>query len=234
MRQVQFNRKEGLEFSTVMRAFLRADPDIIMVGEMRDKETVSVGIEASLTGHLVFATLHTNSAPESISRLLDMGMDPFNFADALLGVLAQRLARRLCDKCKVSHIAPTEEVNLLFKEYVSELISTQTWKADPVAAEEKLWADWKQRFADESGRWRLFEAKGCDECSGTGYKGRVGLHELLVASDKIKQCIQEHVRVTDMLYVALEEGMRTLKQDGIEKVLMGITDMLQVHAVCSK
>ncbi len=234
MRQVQVNRKAGLEFSTVMRAFLRADPDIIMVGEMRDKETVSVGIEASLTGHLVFATLHTNSAPESISRLLDMGMDPFNFADALLGVLAQRLARRLCDKCKVSHIAPTEEVNLLFKEYVSELISTQTWKNDPVVAEEKLWADWKQRFADESGRWRLFEAKGCDECSGTGYKGRVGLHELLVASDKIKQCIQEHVRVTDMLYVALEEGMRTLKQDGIEKVLMGITDMLQVHAVCSK
>ena len=113
LRQVQINPKAGLTFATIMRAFLRADPDVIMVGEMRDKETVSIGIEASLTGHLVFATLHTNSAPESIIRLLDMGMDPFNFADALLGILAQRLARRLCAKCKKPHAATKDELRLL-------------------------------------------------------------------------------------------------------------------------
>ena len=111
LRQVQINKKAGIDFALVMRAFLRADPDIIMVGESRDKETVSMGVEASLTGHLVFSTLHTNSAPESITRLMDMGMDPFNFADALLGILAQRLAKKLCD-CKQSYVPDAEEMRL--------------------------------------------------------------------------------------------------------------------------
>ncbi|MGZ8264233.1 MAG: ATPase, T2SS/T4P/T4SS family, partial [Burkholderiales bacterium] len=233
LRQVQVNRKAGLDFAVVMKAFLRADPDVIMVGEMRDKETVSIGIEASLTGHLVFATLHTNSAPESIVRLLDMGMDPFNFADALLGILAQRLAKRLC-KCKEAHVATDEEIDLLLDEYCQELMSVPVWKADPAGEREKVRASWIKDFGNEQGGLILYSAKGCDVCANTGYKGRTGLHELLIGTDRIKQHIQEHARVAQVLSTALEEGMRTLKQDGIEKVLQGITDIQQVRAVCIK
>jgi type II secretory ATPase GspE/PulE/Tfp pilus assembly ATPase PilB-like protein len=234
LRQVQMNPKAGLTFATAMRAFLRADPDIIMVGEMRDKETVSIGIEASLTGHLVFATLHTNSAPESIVRLLDMGMDPFNFADALLGVLAQRLARRLCTKCKEAHVATDDELAHLLNEYALELRNTASWKTDPDGERQKLFEEWKKTFANDKGEITLYSAKGCDTCSNTGYKGRVGLHELLMGTDDIKKLVQEHARVAEILAVALENGMRTLKQDGIEKVLQGITDIHEVRAVCIK
>ena len=234
LRQVQINKKAGLDFATIMRAFLRADPDVIMVGEMRDKETVSIGIEASLTGHLVFATLHTNSAPESINRLLDMGMDPFNFADALLGILAQRLAKRLCGDCKKSHVASADEIKALLTEYSEELKSTETWKKDPAGAREALLAEWVKLFADDKGQFTLYEPIGCDKCSGTGYRGRVGLHELLLGTDPIKKAVQEHERVAALLAIALEEGMHTLKQDGMEKVLQGITDMHQIRAVCIK
>jgi type II secretory ATPase GspE/PulE/Tfp pilus assembly ATPase PilB-like protein len=234
LRQVQMLPKAGLTFAVAMRAFLRADPDIIMVGEMRDKETVSIGIEASLTGHLVFATLHTNSAPESIVRLLDMGMDPFNFADALLGVLAQRLARRLCTKCREPHVASDEELSLLINEYALELQHTAAWKANPKLEQDKLFAEWKKNFANDKGEFTLYTAKGCETCGGTGYKGRLALHELLMGSDDIKKLIQEHARVAEVLATALENGMRTLKQDGIEKVLQGITDIHQVRAVCIK
>jgi type II secretory ATPase GspE/PulE/Tfp pilus assembly ATPase PilB-like protein len=233
LRQVQVNRKAGLDFSIVMKAFLRADPDIIMVGEMRDKETVSTGIEASLTGHLVFATLHTNSAPESIVRLLDMGMDPFNFSDALVGILAQRLAKRLC-KCKESHIATDEEIDRLLDEYGQELLATEAWQKDAAGEREKLRISWVKEFGNEQGDITLYAAKGCDICAGTGYKGRAGLHELLIGTDRIKAHIQEHARVSTMLATGLEDGMRTLKQDGIEKVLQGVTDIQQVRAVCIK
>ena len=233
LRQVQVNRKAGLDFAVVMKAFLRADPDIIMVGEMRDKETVSTGIEASLTGHLVFATLHTNSATESIVRLLDMGMDPFNFADALLGILAQRLAKRLC-KCKESHVATDEEIDLLVDEYAQELLIIPSWQADRAGERAKLRASWIKDFGNDKGEIALHTPKGCEACAGMGYKGRVGLHELLIGTDRIKQHVQEHSRVAQMLATALEDGMRTLKQDGIEKVLQGITDMKQVRAVCIK
>jgi type II secretory ATPase GspE/PulE/Tfp pilus assembly ATPase PilB-like protein len=234
LRQVQMNPKAGLNFATAMRAFLRADPDIIMVGEMRDKETTAIGIEASLTGHLVFATLHTNSAPESIVRLLDMGMDPFNFADALLGVLAQRLAKRLCSKCKQGHTATQEEIKSLLEEYCQELKATDTWKRDPKAAYESIYREWAKGFADDKGQFTLYSPVGCEACSGTGYKGRVGLHELLLGTDSIKKLIQEGARVADVLATALNESMRTLKQDGVEKVLQGVTDMHQVRAVCIK
>jgi len=234
LRQVQINKKAGMDFATIMRAFLRADPDVIMVGEMRDKETVSIGIEASLTGHLVFATLHTNSAPESINRLLDMGMDPFNFADALLGILAQRLAKRLCKDCKKPHIATQEEIKALLTEYAAELMTTETWKKDSNAAYKTLYAEWVKLFADDKGQITLYEPVGCEKCSGTGYRGRVGLHELLIGTDVLKKAIQEHARVAELFSIALEEGMRTLKQDGIEKVLLGITDVHQVRAVCIK
>jgi type II secretory ATPase GspE/PulE/Tfp pilus assembly ATPase PilB-like protein len=234
LRQVQMNPKAGLNFATAMKAFLRADPDIIMVGEMRDKETTAIGIEASLTGHLVFATLHTNSAPESIIRLLDMGMDPFNFADALLGILAQRLAKRLCSKCKQPHPAGQDEIKLLLEEYCQEMKNTDSWKKDPKGAYEAIYREWAKSFADDKGQFTLYTPVGCEACGGTGYKGRVGLHELLLGTDPIKKLIQEHARVAEVLATALNEGMRTLKQDGVEKVLQGITDMHQVRAVCIK
>src|SRR5882672_1718718 len=234
LRQVQINKKAGLDFAVVMKSFLRADPDIIMVGEMRDKETTGTGIEASLTGHLVFATLHTNSAPESIIRLLDMGMDPFNFADALLGILAQRLAKRLCSKCKQPYAAGGDEMKHILQEYCSELLNTGPFKRDAKSAYENVYRDLAKTYAGDRGQFTLYRAKGCDACSNTGYKGRVGLHELLIASDIIMKLIQEHARVAEILAVSLEEGMRTLKMDGIEKVLQGITDMPQVRAVCIK
>ena len=231
LRQVQVNRKAGLDFPTVMRSFLRADPDVIMVGEMRDKETVSIGLEASLTGHLVFSTLHTNSAPESIVRLLDMGMDPFNFADALLGILAQRLAKRLCGKCKKAYHPGDDEIRHMLDEYCEDLRQTPAFVEDAVAAREQIMAGWRQRYADSKGRFTLYEPVGCDQCNA-GYKGRLGLHELMVGSDRIKALIQERARVATLLSAALDEGMRTLRQDGIEKVLGGVTDLKQVRKVC--
>ena len=234
LRQVQINKKAGLDFPTIMKAFLRADPDIIMVGEMRDKETTAIGIEASLTGHLVFATLHTNSAPESIIRLLDMGMDPFNFADALLGILAQRLAKRLCGKCKQPYVPGAEEIKALLNEYCQELLNTSPFKKDGKTAYENVYKDLVKSYGNEKGQLTLYKKTGCESCGGTGYRGRVGLHELLIGTDTMKKLIQEHARVAEMVAVALEEGMRTLKMDGIEKVLQGITDIAQVRAVCIK
>jgi type II secretory ATPase GspE/PulE/Tfp pilus assembly ATPase PilB-like protein len=232
LRQVQINRKAGIDFALVMRAFLRADQDIIMVGESRDKETVSMGIEASLTGHLVFSTLHTNSAPESITRLLDMGMDPFNFADALLGILAQRLARRLCD-CKEAYHPSTSEINSFIAEYADELRHTPAWKADFSGEAQKLFEDWVERYGD-NGKLRFYKAVGCDKCNKTGYKGRLGLHELLIADDRIKKLVQERARVAEIFATAVESGMRTLKMDGMEKILLGQTDLKQVRSVCIK
>jgi type II secretory ATPase GspE/PulE/Tfp pilus assembly ATPase PilB-like protein len=234
LRQVQINKKAGLDFAVIMKAFLRADPDIIMVGEMRDAETTGIGIEASLTGHLVFATLHTNSATESIIRLLDMGMDPFNFADALLGILAQRLAKRLCGKCKQAYNPGQEEIRLLLQEYCQELLNTTPFKKDAKSAYENVYKDLVKSYGNEKGQLTLYKKVGCEACGGTGYKGRLGLHELLIGTDAMKKLIQEHARVAEMVAVALEEGMRTLKMDGIEKVLQGITDIAQVRAVCIK
>ncbi|MDF3011593.1 MAG: putative phytochrome sensor protein, partial [Burkholderiales bacterium] len=194
LRQVQVNKKAGLDFAVVMRAFLRADPDIIMVGEMRDKETTSIGIEASLTGHLVFATLHTNSAPESIVRLLDMGMDPFNFSDALLGVLAQRLAKRMCS-CKQSYTPEPAELTSFLREYCEELMSTSRFKADPKGAMEAVYKDWVKAYGNDKGQLSFYKPVGCDKCGGSGFKGRCALHELLIASDRLKKAIQEHARV---------------------------------------
>ncbi|WP_114649926.1 GspE/PulE family protein [Pseudothauera hydrothermalis] len=233
LRQVQVNRKAGLDFATLMRAFLRADPDVIMVGEMRDQETVSVGIEASLTGHLVLSTLHTNSAPESIVRLLDMGMDPFNFADALLGVLAQRLARRLCARCRQPYHPDAAEIDHLLDEYCADMASVPAFQADPAAARAALLAEWQAQWADAQGRFTLYRAVGCQECN-KGYRGRVGLHELMIATDEIRRLIQARSTVAALRAKALSEGMRTLRQDGIEKVLAGILDMVQVRKVCAR
>jgi type II secretory ATPase GspE/PulE/Tfp pilus assembly ATPase PilB-like protein len=233
LRQVQVNKKAGLDFAAVMKAFLRADPDIIMVGEMRDKETTSTGIEASLTGHLVFATLHTNSAPESIIRLLDMGMDPFNFSEALLGILAQRLAKRLCS-CKQTYTPEGAELTAFLREYCEELMNTSRFKADPKAAMEGVYRDWVKQYGNDKGQLTFYKPVGCDKCGGSGFKGRCGLHELLIATDRLKKAIQEHARVAEMLAICLEEGMRTLKQDGMEKCLSGVTHIKEVRSVCIK
>ena len=214
LRQVQVQPRIGFTFAAAMRAFLRADPDIIMVGEMRDAETAHTAIEASLTGHLVFSTLHTNSAPETLTRLLDMGLDPFNFADALLGVLAQRLARTLCKACKVAYPASAAQVEEL----------RQAYGAAAFDALER-----------ESGaEVHLYRGVGCAECNQSGYRGRVGLHELLVATSEIKRLIQQRARVSEVAVCAQQEGMTTLLQDGVLKVLAGVTDMHQVKAVASK
>jgi type II secretory ATPase GspE/PulE/Tfp pilus assembly ATPase PilB-like protein len=163
-----------------------------------------------------------------------MGMDPFNFADALLGILAQRLAKRLCGKCKQAYNPGADEIKQILQEYCAELLNTGTFKKDAKGAFENVYKDLLKSYANEKGQFTLYKKVGCDGCGGTGYKGRVGLHELLIASDSMKKLIQEHARVAEMVAVALEEGMRTLKMDGIEKVLQGITDIAQVRAVCIK
>jgi type II secretory ATPase GspE/PulE/Tfp pilus assembly ATPase PilB-like protein len=214
LRQVQVQPKIGLTFATAMRAFLRADPDVIMVGEMRDKETADTGIEASLTGHLVLSTLHTNSAVETVTRLLDMGCDPFSFADAMLGVLAQRLARRICKDCKEQYVGTPEEYAELRTGYGEEY--------------------WDKLDIKQDNTFRLSRGKGCEICNRSGFKGRVALHELLLGSDQIKRMVQQKARTEDMLKTALTEGMTTLVQDGIQKVLQGHTTYKEVKAVAIK
>ena len=213
LRQLQVKPKIGLDFAAAMRSFLRADPDVIMVGEMRDKETTSIGIQASLTGHLVLSTLHTNSAPESVTRLLDMGMDPFNFSDAILCILAQRLTRTLCKNCKQPYHLSLEEYSSLAREYGLD------WFNDRL----------KISFKDEL---MLNKPVGCDDCNGHGYRGRMALHELLMGTDEIKLLIQNTAKISEIRAQAIKDGMVTLKQDGIEKIFNGQLDLLQVRKVC--
>ncbi len=233
LRQVQVNSKIGLDFAAAMRAFLRADPDVIMVGEMRDKETVHIGVEASLTGHLVFSTLHTNSAPESVVRLLDMGMDPFNFADALLGILAQRLAKRLCASCKEAYVPTTEEIMQLVKEYCIEFLRESTSEVEEQAIYDRTVKEWEEKFT-QGDQFTLYRAVGCPDCDDSGYRGRIGLHELMIGSDAIKHDILEQAPVSKLIQTGLADGMRSLRQDGIEKVVQGFTDIKCVRAVCAK
>ncbi len=212
LRQVQVKPKIGLTFARVLRAFLRADPDIIMIGETRDEETARTVIEASLTGHLVFTTLHTNSAPETVTRLLGMGMDPYNFADALLGILAQRLAKRLCKYCKEPYTPTEEEKEQIIFEYGTHPVKPLT----------------KEHLKGLT----LYRPKGCSQCNQTGYKGRLAIHELLVANDEIRELIVKAAPVHEIRDAAMRNGMLTLKQDGIWKVLSGDTDLRQIRAVC--
>jgi type II secretory ATPase GspE/PulE/Tfp pilus assembly ATPase PilB-like protein len=214
LRQVQVHQKIGLNFATAMRAFLRADPDVIMIGEMRDKETADIAIEASLTGHLVLSTLHTNSAVETVVRLLDLGCDPFNFADAMLGVLATRLCKRVCAQCKEAYHPSQKEYNDLVEGYGSRC--------------------WKPLGINYSEQLTLYRGRGCEACLRTGFRGRVPLHELLIGTEEMKQLIQSRARTTEMLTKAIERGMVTLLQDGIHKVIQGLTTYRQVRAVAVK
>ncbi|MDP6733891.1 MAG: ATPase, T2SS/T4P/T4SS family [Arenicellales bacterium] len=212
LRQLQVQPQIGLTFASAMRSFLRADPDVIMVGEMRDEETAHMGIEASLTGHMVLSTLHTNTAPETVTRLIDMGMEPFSFSDALLGILSQRLARQLCGKCKVQYDATPDETDE-FRRYIG------------VDAVER---------ATTGGFLKLWRADGCVECEKTGYRGRLALHELLVNNDEIRAAIQRKATTGEIRDLAQQAGMQTLLQDGVAKCLQGHTDLKQVLAVCSR
>jgi len=214
LRQVQVQPKIGFTFAAAMRAFLRADPDVIMIGEMRDKETADTAIEASLTGHLVISTLHTNSAVETVTRLLDMGCDSFNFADAMLGVLAKRLCKRICEQCRERYHPARHEYDELVQGYGAG-----------------YWEKLGVTYTDE---WTLWRGRGCETCNNTGFRGRVPLHELLVGSEAIKSLIQAKVRTAEILNVAMQEGMVTLVQDGIQKVLQGLTTYPQVRAVAMK
>lgn len=215
LRQVQVHPKIGFTFAHAMRSFLRADPDVIMVGEMRDQETAGIAVEASLTGHLVMSTLHTNSAPETITRMLDMGLDPFTFADALLGVLAQRLARALCTKCRTPTAGTAEQYEEFDRAYGKGLLQSELG-------------------LEEGPAFNVWTPTGCDACEGTGYKGRIGLHELLVTDPEIRLMIGRRAPVEGLRQHAVAHGMRTLLQDGIEKCLTGATDLKQVLAVCSR
>jgi type II secretory ATPase GspE/PulE/Tfp pilus assembly ATPase PilB-like protein len=212
LRQTEVKPKIGLDFARMMRAFLRADPDVIMIGEMRDEETASIGIEASLTGHLVFSTLHTNSAPETITRLLDMGLNPLNFSDAFLGVMAQRLVRRLCKNCQEEFHPSDEEFEEIVNDYG------------------KKWFDRTKIEYDQD--LTMFRPVGCESCSDTGYRGRLGIHELMEGTPRVKLMIKKQANTEQIFELAMKEGMATLKQDGILKVFRGKTDISEVRRVC--
>ena len=226
LRQVQVNPRIDWTFAKALRAFVRADPDVIMVGEIRDEETAKTAIEASLTGHLVLSTLHTNSAPETVTRLLDMGMDPFNFADSLLAVLAQRLVRRLCTDCVGSSPASPEKVEELLADYMHAFGSGEASKEQQ---REAVRADWLNRYGRD-GQLQVYRSTGCKHCDDTGFKGRVGIHELMVISKNLRRLVQSGARAEELQEAALHEGMRTLRQDGIEKVLAGKTTIEEVRA----
>jgi type II secretory ATPase GspE/PulE/Tfp pilus assembly ATPase PilB-like protein len=212
LRQTEVKPKIGLDFARMMRAFLRADPDVIMIGEMRDEETASIGIEASLTGHLVFSTLHTNSAPETVTRLLDMGLNPLNFSDAFLGVMAQRLTRRLCTNCREENPVTEDDFEVMVTEYGKKYFASSG--------------------IEYNSDMTVYQAGGCENCSGTGYRGRMGIHELMEGTAKIKLMIKKQANTEQIFEQAMKEGMSTLKQDGIMKMFQGQTDMAEVRRVC--
>jgi type II secretory ATPase GspE/PulE/Tfp pilus assembly ATPase PilB-like protein len=214
LRQVSVLPKIGFTFEKALRSFLRLDPDIIMIGEMRDLETASAAIEASLTGHMVFSTLHTNNAPETVTRLLDMGLDPYTFGDSLLGILAQRLLRTLCKECKERYVPDQAEWEKLRHEFGDDALFD------------------KQGYVRE--KVELCRARGCERCNKSGYKGRAGIHELLLVDDEIRHMIYGKELSSKVRELAVKKGMVMLKQDGIRKIMKGLVDLAEVRAVCMK
>ncbi len=225
LRQVQMNPRIGWTFAAAMRTFLRADPDVIMIGEMRDEETARIAIEASLTGHLVLSTLHTNSAPESITRLLEIGLDPFTFSDSLLGILAQRLVRRLCLHCRVPQLLSDAALDQLAAQCLGSGAAS-----DSPAARAALIAQWRDRHGNAAGQLRLFKPGACAACEGHGYRGRLGLHELMLADARVSELVRHRAPAPALQMAALAGGMVTLRQDGIDKALAGLTDLAEVLA----
>jgi len=199
VRQSQINPKAGLTFATGLRSILRQDPDVIMVGEIRDLETAEISVQAALTGHLVFSTLHTNDAPGSLNRLIDMGVEPFLISSSVIGVVAQRLVRTICSSCKQSY-TPSEEV---IRDFGAEFPSNP----------------------------KFYKGAGCKACKNSGYKGRIGIFEMLLITDKIRDLILAKTPSSQIKHVAQEAGMKTLRQDGITKVLAGATTIDEVIRV---
>ena len=205
--QVQINPAAGLTFASGLRAFLRQDPNIIMVGEIRDRETTDLAIQASLTGHLVFSTIHTKSAAQVIPRLLDMGAEPYLLASTITAVVAQRICRRICNACRETYEPPEE---------VKESIKKELGSLYPLKENEKL---------------VLSRGKGCQECNNTGYLGRIGIFEVMPVTEKVARLISERCTSLDLQKLAEEEGMVTMKQDGFLKVLEGITTIEEILRV---
>jgi type IV pilus assembly protein PilB len=203
--QVNVNEKAGLTFPAALRAFLRQDPDVIMVGEIRDFETADIAIKAAQTGHMVFSTLHTNSAPTTLTRLLNMGVAPFNVASSVLLILAQRLARRLCKNCKRPLDLPRETL---------------------------LRAGFTEQELD--GSWQPYGPTGCDDCRGTGYKGRVGIYEVMPISDNMARLIMQDGNAMEIADLARKEGMIDLRHAGLIKVKNGITSLAEVEALTNE
>lgn len=200
--QVQVNKKAGLGFANALASFLRQDPDIIMVGEMRNLETGEIAVEASLTGHLVLSTLHTNDAPSAVTRMVDMGIEPYLISATVIGVLAQRLARKVCSKCKAPYQVPASELRRF---------------------------GFKAQAADEM--VTLYRGEGCEACRHTGFKGRLGIYELMRMNDEIRELVVRRAPLADVREAAKANGMRELKEDGLEKVLAGITTPDEVMRV---
>ena len=200
--QVQTNVKAGLTFASALRSILRSDPDVVLIGEIRDHETAQIAIEAALTGHLVLSTLHTNDAPSAITRLIEMDIEPFLVGTAIDCVLAQRLARRLCSKCKEAYTPTAEALRLA-----------------------------RYPLADGAELPTLFRPIGCSACSKTGYKGRLALHEVMVVSEAIERLAVEHASAETIARVARDEGMVTLRQDGLAKVALGVTSLEEIFRV---
>jgi len=199
--QVQVNPKADLTFASALRSILRQDPDIIMIGEIRDGETAGIAVQASITGHLVVSTLHTNSSAGAIGRLIDMGVEPYLLADSIVGIIAQRLVRRLCPNCKKEKIADSEELELL------------------------------GYGEDSTEEVRIYEPCGCDQCDNTGFKGRIGVYEILEISPKLKRVISKNATAEEIKEVAMEEGMHTLRQSATRYVLDGITSINEMKKV---
>jgi type IV pilus assembly protein PilB len=231
--QVQVRNDIGMTFAAALKAFLRQDPNIIMVGEIRDLETGSIAIKAALTGHLVLSTLHTNSAAETITRLLDMGLEPFNVASALNLVAAQRLVRRVCNRCKKKYTPDeaelagakvTPDTTLRSMRFTQQALDEAKTRASPEAAPhfEKINLD--SRIGDIA----FFKGRGCEDCSGTGLRGRQGLYEILSMTQSLRKLILQNVGAQELRDAAVENGMLTLRMDGWLKVMKGITTLEQV------
>jgi type IV pilus assembly protein PilB len=197
--QMQLNPKAGITFSTGLRSILRQDPDIIMVGEMRDRETAEIGVQAALTGHLVLSTLHTNDAAAAITRLVDMGVEPFLISSSVVAILAQRLARQICSQCKIAYTPPPDALKRLGLDAAKEVA--------------------------------LFRGQGCEECRFSGYKGRIGVFELLMMSDGIRELILRRASSVEIKAQATREGAKTLREDGLEKVLSGVSTIDEILRV---
>ncbi len=238
--QVQVQPKIGLTFASGLRSFLRQDPDIIMVGEIRDHETAEIAIHASLTGHLVLSTLHTNDAAGSITRLVEMGVQPFHISSSLMGVLAQRLVRRLCPKCRVPYLASNEDLRSLgidsknFAPLANEMTPQTKGSPKPTAQvvgdEELLPQDLLVDDNPGDGRPVFYRPVGCEACAQTGYRGRIGIYEMLVITDSVRKEILNNSDSTAIARAGIAGGMRTLRQDGSRQVLKGVTSIEEVLA----